>query len=530
MKQELLTADILIIGTGIAGATAAIEISKQDPTIKIIILTRAETPNESNTNYAQGGIIAKGGPDLVEDILKSADGIGLPEAAQILADEGPALVDKILLEIANVPFDKEKDGNLSYALEGGHKEPRVAKVSDFTGRSIQEHLTESLKKLSNVTIFDHLTAVDLITTGHQTNNWLNKYGTDTCVGVYAFDQADGIISRILAKTTILASGGNGQIFAFTTNPKGARGDGIAMAYRAGAKLLNMEYEQFHPTALKITGAPPFLISEAVRGEGARLTNSQGIPFMQKYYPELDKPDLTTRDKVSRAIFTEMLETGASNVYLDLKSYISKEEILKHFPMIHESCLKYGIDITTNLIPVSPAAHYMCGGILTDLVGKSSIKNLYAVGEISCTGLHGGNRLASTSLLEGLVFGSRAAKSITNTFCHSRPDRESIKINSSDVPSWNYFKKFPADSALMSADANTVKNIMWNMVGLVRKTPLLERAISDLSQMENTINKFYREATLSDELLGLRNMVLVSLIVAKAAYANPKSIGCHYRES
>ncbi len=528
MKQELLTADVLIIGSGIAGATAAIEISEQNPKTKIVILTRAETPNESNTNYAQGGIIAKGGKELVDDILKSADGIGLPEAAQILADEGPALVQKILLDSANVPFDKEKNNELSYALEGGHQHPRVAKVSDFTGRSIQEHLTEKLKKIDNVTILNNLTAVDLITTSHQTNNWLTKYGTDTCLGVYGFDQNDGKISRIIAKATILATGGNGQIYAYTTNPKGARGDGIAMAYRAGAKLMNMEYEQFHPTALKVPGAPPFLISEAVRGEGARLTNSSGVPFMQKYYPELKKPDLTTRDKVSRSIFTEMLETGADNVYLDLKSYISKQEILKHFPMIHKNCLKFGIDITSDLVPVSPAAHYMCGGILTDLNGQTTIKNLYAIGEVSCNGLHGGNRLASTSLLEGLVFGSRTARQISSTILNN--PKSDIRDLKSVIPTWNYFKKFPADSALMTADANTVKNIMWNMVGLVRRTPLLERAISDLSQMENTINKFYREASLSDELLGLRNLVLVSLIVAKAAYSNPKSIGCHFREN
>lgn len=523
MKKELLQTDVLIIGSGIAGASTAIEISRKNPKTKIIILTRAENPNESNTNYAQGGIIAKGGKDLVEDILKAGDNIGLPAAAEALSEEGPGLVKEILQEIANVPFDKEKN-ELSFALEGGHQIPRVAKVADYTGRSIQEHLTSSIKKNKNITIFTSFTAVDLITTSHQNTNYVKKYGPDTCLGVYAFDQNDGKISRIIAKCTVLATGGNGQIYAYTTNPKGARGDGVAMAYRAGARLLNMEYEQFHPTALKIPGAPPFLISEAVRGAGARLTNKDGVPFMQKYYPKLNKPDLTTRDKVSRAIFTEMLETGTTNVYLDLKTHISKEKILEHFPMIHETCLKYDIDITTDLIPVSPAAHYSCGGVLTDLDGKSSINNLYAVGEVSCTGLHGGNRLASTSLLEGLVFGTRAGKEIAGALHGTEP------INVKEIPVWNYFVKFPADPALIAADLTTIKNIMWNMVGLVRKTPLLARAITDLTQLENTINKFYREATLSDELLGLRNIVLVSLITAKAAYSNPLSIGCHYREN
>lgn len=528
MTKELVQTDVLIIGSGIAGASAALEITTADPKTKIAILTRAGDPNESNTNYAQGGIIAKGGDDLVKDILKAADGIGLPEAAQVLASEGPSLVQSILADTASVPFDKEKSGTLAFALEGGHQVPRVAKVADFTGRSIQEHLTLALLKNKNITIYTDLTAIDLITTGHQSLDWQKKYQTDTCVGVYAFDQNDGKVSRLLADSTILATGGNGQIYAYTTNPKGARGDGVAMAYRAGAKLLNMEYEQFHPTALKLPGAPPFLISEAVRGEGARLCNAKGVPFMQKYYPDLEKPDLTTRDKVSRAIFTEMLETGTTNVYLDLESYLSKKEILKHFPMIHDNCLKYGIDITKDLIPVSPAAHYMCGGILTDLEGRTSIKNLYAVGEVSCTGLHGGNRLASTSLLEGLVFGSRAGKSIVKKV--SRNLKSDIRELKSTIPPWNYLGKYPADSALIAADVTTIKNICWNMVGLVRKTPLLERAITDLTQMENTINKFYREAHLTDELLGLRNLVLVALIVAKAAYANPISIGCHFRES
>lgn len=527
MTKELSEADVLIIGSGIAGASTALQITKKHPTAKIIILTRADSPNESNTNYAQGGIIAKGGSDLVEDILKSGDGITLPEAAQVLSIEGPKLVDEVLKKLSAVPFDKQKDGVLSYALEGGHQFPRVAKVADYTGRSIQEHLTTSVKKNKNITIFTNLTAVDLITTSHQSTDWHKKYEADTCVGVYAFDQVDNKVSRILATNTVLASGGNGQIYAFTTNPKGARGDGVAMASRAGAKLLNMEYEQFHPTALKVPGAPPFLISEAVRGEGARLTNSEGVPFMQKYYPDLDKPDLTTRDKVSRAIFTEMLETDTTNVYLDLKSYLSKEEILQHFPMIHESCLKYGIDITRDLVPVSPAAHYSCGGVLTDLHGRTSIKNLYAVGEVSCTGLHGGNRLASTSLLEGLVFGTRAGQEISKTIVLRHGGAHSI-INSLDIPPWKYLGKFPADSALIASDVTTIKNLMWNMVGLVRKTPLLERAITDLTQMENTINKFYRDANLTDELLGLRNIVLVALIVAKAAYANPQSVGCHFR--
>jgi L-aspartate oxidase len=419
---------------------------------------------------------------------------------------------------------------LSYALEGGHSEPRVAKVADYTGKSIEEHLTKKLSSFKNITILTDLTAIDLLTTSHHSTDYKAKYETDKCVGIYAYDNKDGKVSRIIADQTILASGGYSQIFAFSTNPEGTRGDGVAMAYRAGAKLLGLEFQQFHPTALKIPNAPPFLISEAVRGEGARLTDKEGTPFMQKYFPDLEKPDLTTRDKVSRSIFTEMLNTGTNNVYLDLRSYMSRDHILEHFPMIYETCKKYGIDITKDLIPVSPAAHYSCGGILTDLNGKTSIENLYAIGEVANNGLHGANRLASTSLLEGLVFATRAASVIANHGTPSCGNPESNQINPSSIPSWQDTSEYSADPALIAADKITIKNIMWNMVGLVRKRKIMERAITDLTHLEETINSFYRKATLSDELLGLRNMSQVALLVAKSALANTKSSGCHFREN
>lgn len=521
MTKELLQTDVLIIGSGIAGCSTALQIAKTDPTQKIIILSRSKDLNESNTNYAQGGIIAKGGRSLVEDILKSGDGFSLPNIAQVLAKEGPELVNEILKNFANVPFDTKKN-ELDFALEGGHKVPRVAKVADHTGHSIQNHLTETFKKFKNISTLTNLTAIDLITSQHQTKNFQNKYKRNQCLGVYAFDQKTSQVIRILAKFTVLATGGTGQVFAYTTNPKGARGDGIAMAYRAGAQVLNMEYQQFHPTALKLSGAPPFLISEAVRGEGARLTDSHATPFMQKYFPKMDQPDLNTRDKVSQSIFTEMLYTNTQNVYLDIKNYLPPKEIIKHFPTIYHKCLEYGLDITKQLIPVSPAAHYSCGGIKTNSFGQTSIKNLYAVGEVACTGLHGANRLASTSLLEGLVFGVRAGKKIVSKLSTTDTPQKN------DILPWQYFHKFPADTALISADETTIKNIMWNMVGLVRKTKLLERAITDLSNLEDSINKYYREATLSDELLGLRNLVLVALIIARSAYSNHSSAGCHLR--
>lgn len=530
MTQELIQTDVLIIGSGIAGATTAIELSKKNPQIKIILLSKAKTLNETNTRYAQGGIIAKGGVDLEKDILSSGDGIALPEAARILSTEGPELVKSILIDTCSTPFDKASDGSLAFALEGGHSEPRVAKVADFTGKSIQENLTNALQEYKNITILTDITAIDLLTLSHHSQDWLNKYKDETCVGVYGFDQKDKKVSRIIAKKTVLASGGYSQVFAFSTNPQGTRGDGVAMAQRAGARLLGLEFQQFHPTALKIPGAPPFLISEAVRGEGARLTDKRGVPFMQKYFPELQKPDLTTRDKVSRSIFTEMINTGTTNVYLNLKDYISKKDILQNFPVIYKTCKSFGVDITKELVPISPAAHYSCGGVLTDLNGQTTIKNLYAIGEVACTGLHGGNRLASTSLLEGLVFGARCAKKIIDEVCHSGLDPESIQVDTSSIPSWEDHSEYDTDPALIAADTITIKNIMWNMVGLVRRRKIIERAITDLTHLEESINNFYRKASLSDELLGLRNMAQVALLVAKAALANPKSIGCHYREN
>ena len=524
MRKELYTTDVLIIGNGIAGATTALLVAKSNHSIRVMVITRAQDPDETNTYYAQGGIIARGGTTLISDIIQSGGGIGLESSARIIAEDGPRLVQEILVDKISVPFDRTRDGSLSFALEGGHSEPRVAKVADHTGLVIQSHFTRALKKVPNITLMPGITAVDLLTVGHHATIWKRKYEPETCIGIYGFDQKDGRVSRILAKKTVLATGGTGQLYAYTTNPKGARGDGIAMAYRAGIKLLGLEFEQFHPTALKLSGAPPFLISEAVRGLGARLTDEQGHPFMQRYYPKSNKPDLVTRDKVSRAIFNQMLQTGSSHVFIDLHGYIPKKEIRSHFPTIYETCLTYGIDITRDRIPVSPAAHYCCGGVVTDSVGRTSMRGLYAVGEVANTGLHGGNRLASTSLLEGLIFGARVARDIVSDGL-----RDSPWGNPRDIVQWKDRGKYIADSALIAADMATVKTIMWNMVGLVRKTSLLTRAITDLTQLEDAVTRFYRDAIVTDELLGLRNTVLTALLVAKSALANTTSVGCHYRE-
>ncbi len=510
MEQKILDVDVLILGCGIAGSSTAIEIARLHPQAHVMMLTRASDGNESNTRYAQGGIVATSDDYIVDDILNSADGLGNPDAARVVALEGPSLVKKMLVDTAQVSFDQNSEHELALALEGGHRLPRVAKVADYTGKSIQEHLTDVVKHTKNIELICGVTAVDML---------MNE---DMCSGASVFDQSDNRVSHIVAKKTVLATGGASFLFAHTTNPSGARGDGIAMAYRAGATLAGMEFEQFHPTALSLSGAPAFLISEAVRGLGARLTDDVGRPFMQRYYPDLEKPDLATRDKVSRAIYMEMQKTGASHVYLDLHSYISNVDILSHFPVIANTCLSYGVDITNELVPVSPAAHYFCGGVVTDLYGRTSIQNLYAVGEVASTGLHGANRLASTSLLEGVVFGMRAAQDMDIS-----GDR--VVTPTRTIPT-NYHTTQSNQAHTYALYMEQIQRILWEYVGVVRTTTSLVRAVAELTTLKDTIDSVWEDTTITDALIGIRNGICTALLIAKNALANTSSIGCHWRIS
>jgi L-aspartate oxidase len=324
-----------------------------------------------------------------------------------------------------------------------------------------------------------------------------------------------------ARHTILATGGLGQIFLRTSNPAGARGDGVAMARRAGARLINMEFVQFHPTTFFHGGVSRFLISEAVRGAGARLVTGDGKPFMDRYAPEWK--DLAPRDVVARAMHHEMLSRDLTNVYLDLRSFLPTDQIKEQFPNIHRECLAYGVDLTTDLVPVVPAAHYACGGVWVDERGRTSLDRLYAVGEVSCTGLHGANRLASASLLEGLVWGYRAAQDILR----DRTERQGpVHV---DVRPWKDTGHELADPALVSQDMAVIKHVMWNYVGLVRTARRMDRAVRELGRLEREIAGFYESAKLTDGLIGLRNAVGAALMVAEAARANTGSMGCHYRE-
>jgi L-aspartate oxidase len=516
--------DVLIIGAGIGGATAALRLA-QDAQRQVCLVTRTYDPEESNTYYAQGGIVARGIDDsvdlLVEDILRAGAGLSSPDAARLLALEGPRLVQEILVDTLQVPFNREDDGTLGYTREGGHSISRILHVGDATGRAIEKALVARLRELPNVHILTGSTAVDLITSSHHSNNPLAVYQPITCHGAYVLDRAANKVNRILARATILATGGIGRIYRHTTNPPSARGDGLAMAYRAGAYVINAEYIQFHPTTLAVPGAENFLISEAVRGEGARLYTPDGRHFMDEVAPEWG--DLAPRDIVARAIHLEMLAHGYPHVLLDLANSMAKEQIRERFPNITRRCAEAGIDITTEPIPVVPAAHYFCGGVYVDGWGRSTIRGLYAIGEVSCTGVHGANRLASTSLLEGLTWGYLAGADIAN-----RSDL--VLVSQDEIPPWRDVSEgMSADPVLAYRDLRTIQNIMWLYVGLARNTHRLARALKDLNHLWEVIDDFYRSTRLNDQLIGLRNTAQAAWIVTRAAWHNRQSRGAHYRE-
>ncbi len=524
MIDDLIQTDVLILGTGISGAVTALGLA--DAGIKVTLVTRSASASDTNTYYAQGGIVSRGTDNSAEILAADIQHAGAnhckPGAVKILTEEGPDLVQELLVQKLGVPFDRLTDGSLAFALEGGHSLPRILHAADTTGKAIQKSLLQALSEHANIQLLPDHTAIDLLTPAHHSTNRLAVYDPQSCIGAYMLDNQHGIIRRVLARRTVLATGGLGQIYAYTSNPQGSRGDGLAMAYRAGARVINAEYVQFHPTTFYHVAAPRFLISEAVRGEGARLVHADGKPFMEFYEPQWK--DLAPRDVVSRSIHTEMLHLGLTHVFLNLRDYIPAERIESHFPNIVQSCRQYGIDPVKDLVPVAPGAHYFCGGIWVDEWGRSSIDRLYAVGEVSCTGVHGANRLASTSLLEGLVWGWRVARHIRQTL-GDEPAPDPV-----DIPSWLSTGEFDPDPALVTQDLRVIQLIMWNYVGLVRTSRRLNRALRELRQLETEIERFYRATRVTDELIGLRNAVRNAIIVASAAWENKTSSGCHFRES
>ena len=525
LKERILT-DVLVIGSGIAGGVAAL-ILAEDPQVQVTVVTNAAEPWESNTFYAQGGIIGRGPEDsadlLAEDLLRAGCGYNNPQAVKILAEQGPRLLQKVLLDKLGIRFTGTRGDRPDYIREAAHSTTRILHIDDATGRAIEERIIEAIEQMPNIRLLTGHTAVDLLTLSHHARDPLLVYSAPTCVGAYVFDQQNSIVNTYLAKKTILATGGLGQIFLHTTNSSQARGDGLAMAHRAGARVINAEYVQFHPTSFyrSSTGVRRFLISEAVRGSGARLVDTAGEPFMDRYSPQWK--DLAPRDVVARSIHQEMLETGRDYVYLDIRTYLSQARIKERFPTIYRHCLEEGVDITNDLIPVVPAAHYHCGGVWVDAEGRSSLNNLSVVGETACTGVHGANRLGGASLLEALTWAYRAAQEIGMDL------RDQLPITADEIPFWDDTGDDPADPALIYQDISTIKRIMWNYVGLVRTTPRLSLAIEDLRDLQNAIDKFYQTSRLDDRLIGLRNSVQAALIVALAAWENKIGQGCHYRE-
>jgi L-aspartate oxidase len=523
----MLQTDVLIIGSGIAGAVTALQLAS-NPNRQVTLITRDPDPLESSTRYAQGGIASLGPDDdvdtLVSDILAAGAGASSPYAARILAEDGPRLIQEILIEKANITFDRDSVGEPNWGQEAAHSHRRILHVGDGTGQAIITALMAELQHYPNVSLITGATAVDLITFPHHTLEPLAAYQPITCHGAYVFDQEERTVHRYLAAFTVMATGGLGRIYRNTTNPAGVRGDGLAMAHRAGVRIINAEYIQFHPTALATPGADRFLISEAVRGEGGILLTPDGRAFMDDYNPQWK--DLAPRDVVSRAIHHEMETYGYSHVLLDIGSHQSPESIQARFPNIYAACLKAGVDITREPIPVVPAAHYFCGGILVDEWARSSIQNLFAVGEVSCTGLHGANRLASTSLLEGLVWGYRAAICVEEELSKDEPPRIPGR---QEVPPWDESGlTVDPDPALIQGDMQTIQNLMWHYIGLSRSDDRISRAIRELRHLWNEIETFYRVTRLNDGLIGLRNAVEVALIVAMAARHNHQSRGVHYR--
>jgi L-aspartate oxidase len=503
-----ITTDCLVIGSGVAGLSLALEAAAHGD---VIIVTK-RAAEESNTKYAQGGIAAVLSTEdsfdaHIADTLQAGAGLCHELAVEVCVKEGPARIQA--LQDLGAHFDRAGgDVDLDLHLEGGHSRRRVAHAADMTGREVERVLLEAVRKSPNIRVLENHMAVDLIT--------LAKYGgPEKCAGAYVLDEASEIVLTIVARAVVLASGGAGKVYLYTTNPDVATGDGVAMAFRAGAEVSNMEFYQFHPTCLYHPKAPRFLLTEALRGEGAVLRLPDGTPFMKRYDP---RAELAPRDIVARAIDAEMKRTGAEHVLLDI-THENPSLVRDHFPGIYEQCLRWDLDITQQPIPVVPATHYMCGGITTNLEGRTTIPGLWAIGECACTGLHGANRLASNSLLEGLVFGHRAAHSVTQAFGHGLPWP--------DVPEWEVGGATLSDEAVVvTQNWDEVRRLMWNYVGIVRSDTRLRRAVRRIALLQDEIVEYYWKYFVTRDLLELRNIATVAQLIVECASNRLESRGLH----
>ena len=514
--------DFLVIGSGIAGLSYAAKLARHfegNEEVSIAVITKVQA-DETNTKYAQGGIAAVWAESdtfekHIDDTMDAGDGINKRNIVEIVVTEGPERIQELI--DYGTRFDKEIDGDYDLAKEGGHSDHRILHFKDITGYEIERALLEEVKRHQNIQIFTHYYAVELITQ-HHLGETVYRYREDIkCFGAYVLDLKTGAVEKFLAKTTLVATGGIGNIYQSTTNPTIATGDGIAMAYRAKGICDNMEFIQFHPTSLFQPGKKPsFLISEAVRGFGGILKHADGSTFMEFYD---DRLSLAPRDIVARAIDSEMKTHGVEHVYLDVR-HLDYEKFLEHFPNINQYCLSIGIDVRRDMIPVVPAQHYMCGGIKVDEWGKTNIQFLYAVGECSATGLHGANRLASNSLLEAAVFGHRAYLNTIENYKNA--------LVPEGIPEWDDSgTTHPEEQVLVTEMTRELNSIMSNYVGIVRTNRRMKRAYDRLQLLHEEHEQLYRESKVSVAICELRNMITVSYLVIKMAMARRENVGLHY---
>jgi L-aspartate oxidase len=502
--------DFLVFGSGVAGLSFALEAARHGT---VAVLTKGAR-DEGSTKRAQGGIASVIDPAdsfeaHVQDTLTAGAGLCHRDAVEVCVREGPERI-RWLMDLG-VEFTTRRGGDLDLTREGGHSARRVVHASDLTGREVERALLAACDESPNVRFFEHHTALDLILSART-----GEPGPNRVRGAYVLENATGEVKTFLGQVTVLATGGAGKVYLYTSNPDGATGDGLAMAWRAGAVIANMEFYQFHPTCLFHPQAKNFLISEALRGEGGILRRKDGTAFMDKYHP---LGALAPRDIVARAIDAEMKRTGDEHVLLDM-THLPRAFLLERFPYIHATCKEFGIDLTTQPIPVVPAAHYQCGGILTDLFARTSIPNLIAVGEVACTGLHGANRLASNSLLEGLVFGHRAVAAAKELLVE-RPA-------GAPVPEWEIGEAVEPDEAVVvTQNWDEIRRLMWNYVGIVRTNKRLDRARARLDLLRDEIRSYYWQYKVTRDFAELRNLADVAHLVVQCAAERHESRGLHY---
>ncbi len=512
--MDILDCDYLVLGSGVAGLMSAINLA---PHGRVLVVTKKDRA-ESNTNYAQGGIACVMTSDdtfeaHVGDTLVAGAGLCNESVVRRIVSDGPARIadlERMGLSFAGGRGDAA--GGYDLGREGGHSMRRILHAGDITGQVVEQVLLARAQAEPSITLIEHSMVIDLITTG-----WLGLAGPNRCIGVYALDAKSGRIFAIRASHTVLATGGGGKVYLYTSNPDIATGDGVAMAWRAGVPIANMEFIQFHPTILHHPKARSFLISEAVRGEGARLVDAAGRPFMDRYDP---RQDLAPRDIVARAIDREMKMTGAQCVYLDIRRHT--ESFLKErFPTIYATCLSFGIDMARDLIPVVPAAHYFCGGVAAAVDGATALPGLLAVGEVACTGLHGANRLASNSLLEALVCAHAMAKT------HGT-DRSLDGAHGIAIPPWESGAAAPSDEAVFVAhNWAEVRTCMWDYVGIVRSNKRLDRASRRIRNLRAEIRRYYLDYLVTPDTLELRNLAAVAELIVRSAQTRHESRGLHY---